>query len=410
MNVSTSIKRAESSLRREFKDIPPAMIKEAKGLVFLTLLKGAFLWGGQMAFGVLMRRLTPTTWSPPSSVGLGGAGIGLQIGGQIVDVVIILTEESEVDAFASKGSLKLGVDYGISLGPKGRDVDIAGVLGSKGTTGAFSYSKSKGAFVGCSFDGSVLIGRSRANRIFYKTNGVSISDVLHDRVKIPPGAAANRFESLQECLYEFQEGRLDSHVYTFDDGGDERGNTAVYLPEDQDASDEALVQQAVEEDRKEKARQEAAQSGRDLLVDIMSDAPAQKSNWRADEDATEGVTYAEVVSPHVVDERSPSIARYGIISLNKHDQVEIVQGDLVRGMGGKYADYVKVKRVADGKSGLVSRLVLEERKKEAPTFNPYLASDADRAADPYLKDQRERVEHDWTNTTYNAPNPYAHRD
>jgi len=89
MDLASQMKTAARHLRKEEGSIPTQVMRHAKGIVFLTLIKGAFIWSGSISTGIVVRRIGPGKWSPPASVGMASVGFGLQAGGQKVDVIIV---------------------------------------------------------------------------------------------------------------------------------------------------------------------------------------------------------------------------------------------------------------------------------------------------------------------------------
>ena len=113
MNMESQMRSAAAHLRKELEEIPQQFVKHAKGIVFLTLFKGAFLWSGSLSTGIVIKRLSKTKWSPPASLGMASFGFGLQAGGEKVDVIIIIADDEEIDTFAGTGQLKLGVEVSV---------------------------------------------------------------------------------------------------------------------------------------------------------------------------------------------------------------------------------------------------------------------------------------------------------
>jgi len=67
-----------------------------------------------------------------------------------------------------------------------------------------------------------------------------------------------------------------------------------------------------------------------------------------------------LIADHHVDENSPQMRQFNIISLSKGTYVTLVEGDLVNGLGGGYKDYIKVTVPSQGgRFGMISRLVVE---------------------------------------------------
>ena len=100
-------------LKKQMFEIPPFVLEMARGLVFLTMIKGAFIWSGSLSTGIVVKRLSRDKWSPPVSLGMASFGFGLQAGGEKADIIIVLSDDNEIDTFAGTGQLKLGVSVGL---------------------------------------------------------------------------------------------------------------------------------------------------------------------------------------------------------------------------------------------------------------------------------------------------------
>lgn len=114
MNISGAIVSAGKHLTAQVNSIPASMIYQCKGIVFMTCVQGGFVVSGGLASGIIVKRLGKDKWSPPSSCGLASVGFGLQIGLQKIDLIIVLTEESQINAFSSRGQLKLSTETGLA--------------------------------------------------------------------------------------------------------------------------------------------------------------------------------------------------------------------------------------------------------------------------------------------------------
>jgi lipid-binding SYLF domain-containing protein len=120
MNLENQMKSAARHLRKEMSEIPGQMLRHSKGIVFLTMVKGAFIWSASLSTGIVIKRISPTQWSPPCSVGMASVGFGLQAGGEKVDIIIVIADDQEIDTFTGTGQLKLGVEYGLAAGVRER--------------------------------------------------------------------------------------------------------------------------------------------------------------------------------------------------------------------------------------------------------------------------------------------------
>ncbi len=155
------------------------LLKKAEG-VFIApqVLKGAFIVGASGGNGVLLVRDKKTgQWSEPAFYTVGGASVGLQIGGQASEVILLLMSDRGTTTLLSN-SLKLGADAGVAAGPVGMGVSAATANIS---ADVLSFSRSKGLYGGVSLDGAVIAVRQGLNDAYYGKS-VTPSDifVLHD--------------------------------------------------------------------------------------------------------------------------------------------------------------------------------------------------------------------------------------
>jgi len=151
----------EDIVKRKDYDALRSGLKSAKGvLIFPSIIKGGVIVGGSGGTGVLLVRGEGDRWSQPAFYTLGAVSVGLQIGGQAAEVVILANSQKAVDRLLTN-SVKLGGEVSVAAGPKG-----AGKA-SNLTADFVSYAKSKGAFLGASVEGSVLDVRDTLNHAYY---------------------------------------------------------------------------------------------------------------------------------------------------------------------------------------------------------------------------------------------------
>jgi SH3 domain-containing YSC84-like protein 1 len=162
--------------------IPPAVLRDAKGLAIMTVIKAGFVFSGRGGSGVVVAR-TKKGWTGPSAIGTGGAGFGFQIGAQVTEFVIVLNTDAAVSAFSHGGNVTIGADVSAAAGPVGRTLE-AGVMP---TAAIYTYSRSQGLFAGVSLEGTVIAARDGANAKYYG-KAVSPRNILAGRVKPPSGA------------------------------------------------------------------------------------------------------------------------------------------------------------------------------------------------------------------------------
>ncbi|EIW65762.1 hypothetical protein TREMEDRAFT_70420 [Tremella mesenterica DSM 1558] len=180
------------------KVIPHTVLEKAEGFAIFTVVKAGFLFSARAGSGVVIARTQDGSWSPPSAIGLGGVGFGGQAGAEVTDFVIVLNSKSAVTSFMSAGSLTLGGNLSIAVGPLGRNAEGSGTVSAKGKIAAmYSYSKTKGLFGGVSVEGSVIVERQDANRLAYG-GSPSAKQILSGAFD-PPDWAQCLIEELQRA-------------------------------------------------------------------------------------------------------------------------------------------------------------------------------------------------------------------
>jgi len=159
--------------------IPRDVMRNAKGLAILSVVKGGFIWSGKYGKGVVVTR-SGRSWAGPSFIRTAGVGFGPQIGGQVTDVVLVLNTHEAVRAFTSGTTAQLGGALSVAAGPVGR----AAEAGVTDRAAIFAYSLNKGLFAGLSLEGTVITTREDANARYYGQN-VSPSRILSGKVSAP---------------------------------------------------------------------------------------------------------------------------------------------------------------------------------------------------------------------------------
>ncbi|KAK7265491.1 hypothetical protein RJT34_33111 [Clitoria ternatea] len=179
------------------KSIPLAVLRNAKGLAILTVVKAGALFSYKMGTGLVVTRRLDGSWSAPSAIFSLGLGWGAQIGGELMDFIIVLHDMKAVKTFCSRMHLSLGAGCSAAAGPVGRVLEADFRAGDRGSGMCYTYSCSKGAFVGVSLEGNVVATRMDANLRFYGDPYLTTSDILLGMVDRPK-AAQPLYTSLQD--------------------------------------------------------------------------------------------------------------------------------------------------------------------------------------------------------------------
>ncbi|KAK8351519.1 hypothetical protein V6Z12_A05G038400 [Gossypium hirsutum] len=132
------------------RSIPWAVLRGAKGLAILTVVKAGVLVAYKLGTGLVIARRSDGTWSAPSALCSVGLGWGAQIGGELMDFIIVLHDSKAVKTFCSRMHFSLGAGCSAAAGPVGRVLEADLRAGDSGSGMCYSYSCSKGAFVGVS--------------------------------------------------------------------------------------------------------------------------------------------------------------------------------------------------------------------------------------------------------------------
>ncbi|XP_074269802.1 uncharacterized protein LOC141592840 isoform X1 [Silene latifolia] len=171
------------------KRIPNRILKQAKGLAILTAVKVGVGISYSIGTGLVVARREDGSWSPPSALSSFGVGWGAQAGGELTDFIIVLRTTEALSTFSGIGHLSLGAGLSAAVGTSGRTVAADVRAGDGGYSACYTYSCSKGAFLGCSLDGNCFTTRTRINSQFYGSQFISASEILLGTLPSPPAAS-----------------------------------------------------------------------------------------------------------------------------------------------------------------------------------------------------------------------------
>jgi len=144
--------------------IPSEILGSAECVAVVpSLLKGGFIVGASYGRGVASCR-TPKGWSAPAFFTVAGGSFGLQIGGQAVDLVMLIMNENGMKNLLSS-EFKLGADASVAAGPVGRHA--AADTDWKMRAEVLSYSRARGVFAGLELNGAVIKQDEASTREFY---------------------------------------------------------------------------------------------------------------------------------------------------------------------------------------------------------------------------------------------------
>jgi lipid-binding SYLF domain-containing protein len=169
------------------KGIPQEVLGSAECVAVVpSMLKGGFIVGGRYGRGLASCR-TAKGWSAPAFFTVKGGSFGFQIGGQAVDLVMLVMNNDGMQHLLSS-KVSLGADASVAAGPVGRHAE--GNTDWKMRAQVLTYSRARGIFAGVSLDGALINQDKDSTREFY---GRFVPFKTSLTGEIEPPAGANSF-------------------------------------------------------------------------------------------------------------------------------------------------------------------------------------------------------------------------
>ena len=167
------------------KGVPKDVLASAKCVIVIpSVKKGGFVVGGRYGRGFATCR-TGNGWSAPAPVFLGGGSYGAQIGGEGVDLLLLVMNDKGVEKLLSS-KFEIGVDASAAAGPVGRSAS-AGTDWKLGTE-ILSYSRAKGLFAGVELSGAKIRQDDDTTKDLYGGRVIPFREILSGHTKTPEAA------------------------------------------------------------------------------------------------------------------------------------------------------------------------------------------------------------------------------
>src|SRR5467141_1174502 len=167
-------------------NLPQQVLAKAECLVvFPSVLKLAFGMGKDYGRGAMVCRTGKGfngPWGAPAMYALEGDSLGMQIGGESTDLILLVMNQRGAASILSS-KIRLGGDASAAAGPKGRDASANTDLWMRAEI--LSYSRSRGLFAGISLEGSTLRPDNKANARIYGRKITARAILLGNKVAIP---------------------------------------------------------------------------------------------------------------------------------------------------------------------------------------------------------------------------------
>lgn len=152
-------------MRTPDKGIPNDLLDKAECVAIVPgLKKGGLGIGGRYGKGVVMCRQPGRKWSAPSFLTVEGGSIGLQIGFQQIDLVMLVMNREGMEKLVGD-KFTVGADASAAAGPVGRQASAETNI--RLDAQILTYSRAKGLFAGVTVNGAVVKQDKDDNRDFY---------------------------------------------------------------------------------------------------------------------------------------------------------------------------------------------------------------------------------------------------
>jgi lipid-binding SYLF domain-containing protein len=180
-----------------FRDALPLLRRARAVMILPRLFRAGFIIGGEGGGGVLVGRDGSGSWTSPAFFGTGSGSVGLQIGIQDAQVIMMIMNDRALTAILDS-QFKFGADASVAVATIG-----GGIEGS--TTAALSadivaVSKTRGLFAGAALEGTIMSSRSEWNRAYYGRDASARQIVVGAEVHNPAA------DGLRGALLRFSQG------------------------------------------------------------------------------------------------------------------------------------------------------------------------------------------------------------
>jgi lipid-binding SYLF domain-containing protein len=177
--LDASAKVLEEIMSTPDKAIPDKVMNDSKCIAVIpSMVKIAIGFGGSHGKGVATCRTESGRWSAPAPITITGGSWGLQLGGQAVDLVMVITNQQGMQHLLSS-KFKLGADASAAAGPVGRDA--AADTDWKMRAEVLTYSRARGIFAGIDLNGSAVTQDKDETRVLYGSF-IPFEDILEGKV------------------------------------------------------------------------------------------------------------------------------------------------------------------------------------------------------------------------------------
>lgn len=159
----------------------PEYVRQAKALViFPSVVKGAFGVGGEGGSGIIIAR-SPGGWSDPAFYTIAAGSLGIQVGGQVSEVILTVMSDKALDALINN-QFNVGGDMEVAAGPgKSQGAATTTNLGAD----MYTFAMSSGLFGGVSLEGAAIQKSEEWNEGYYGKGATPYAILIERRFTNP---------------------------------------------------------------------------------------------------------------------------------------------------------------------------------------------------------------------------------
>lgn len=158
-------------------------------------MRAGLHWSGAGGSGVIVEKLPNGQWSPPSGILIHTLGWGFVAGADIYDCVAVINNDKGMEGF-TRVRATIGGEVSAAVGPLGGGSTLDSEI-FKRQAPVWTYTKSRGLYVGVQVDGTVIVERTSENERFYHSENIRHAQILAGQVQVPPGSMVQLWETLQ---------------------------------------------------------------------------------------------------------------------------------------------------------------------------------------------------------------------
>jgi len=180
------------------ENIPHELLEKAECVIVIPSVKKlAFGIGADYGRGAMVCRTGEKfhgPWGAPAMYALEGGSVGVQIGGEETDLILLVMNDRGMESILSS-KVKLGADASIAGGPKGRDASANTDAWMRAEI--LSYSRSRGLFAGVSLEGSTIRPDDEASEQVYG-HAIKAKEIVRGEKISVPATGRNLVDALQK--------------------------------------------------------------------------------------------------------------------------------------------------------------------------------------------------------------------